>query len=212
MAFFLIVLVCCKTNVRYIESLVTVDEGYAIINDDDYNYIYDIFPEEDKSSSFYRAEYFEWLTRDVHDIYKPSDNYRIFGTRKGELMSGYKEGEWQTISYYFETTNKKVKYISRVEYFKHGLQDSIYKILDKDGRIIYETTFKMGTGIERDYHENGQLYYEIEKQDGYFTDTLKLYNSDGKLIQKLLYNKNIIVYDEKTDDDGVITKELIGME
>ena len=43
-------------------------------------------------------------------------------------------------------------------------------------------------------HENGKLYYEIATKDGYFVDTLKLYNDKGALIEKLLYKKDSLVY------------------
>lgn len=85
-------------------------------------------------------------------------------------------------------------YLAREEYFKNVLRDSIYRIYDKDGKVIYSTSFKNGTGIEKDFYDNGQLYYEIKAQDGYFTDTLKLYRKNGQLMQKLLYKKDSLIF------------------
>ncbi|MFB9110533.1 hypothetical protein [Flavobacterium gyeonganense] len=42
----------------------------------------------------------------------------------------------------------------------------------------------MGTGLWKEVHSNGTIYFEIETKDGYFTDTLKLYNDKGRLIEK----------------------------
>lgn len=74
------------------------------------------------------------------------------------------------------------------------MRDSIYKIYNKEGKIVYSTTFKNGNGLEKDFYDNGQLYYEIKTQNGYFTDTLKLYTPQGKLMEKLLYKKDSLIY------------------
>lgn len=112
-------------------------------------------------------------------------------------ISGVQHGKWKSNRYFYSDSlgNKVIKnYIFREEYFKSGLRDSIYKIYDKNGKMIYSTNFKNGTGLEKDFHENGKLYYEIETKDGYFVDTLKLYNAKGALIEKLLYKKDSLIY------------------
>ena len=45
------------------------------------------------------------------------------------------------------------------ECFKKGLRHGYYRIYNTVGDTIYSTYFKMGTGVEKDFHENGQLYY-----------------------------------------------------
>jgi hypothetical protein len=97
--------------------------------------------------------------------------------------------------------------IWREEYFKRGLRDSIFRQYGHDGKIIYETTFKRGTGLWKEFHSNGKLYFEIYTKDGYFTDTLKLYNSKGRLQEKLLYKKDSLVYSQKFDTNIVDTLE-----
>ena len=80
------------------------------------------------------------------------------------------------------------------EYFKHGLRDGIFRQFGNDGVIIYETTFKMGTGLWKEFHGNGKIYFEAYTKDGYFTDTLKLYNDKGILFEKLLYKKDSLIF------------------
>ena len=55
---------------------------------------------------------------------------------------------------------------------------------------------KWGTGIWKEFHNNGTLYFEMHTKDGYFTDTLKLYNDKGKIIGKRLYVRDSLVYYE----------------
>ncbi len=124
----------------------------------------------------------------------PSQYFIYHGKREGYVQNGKQEGLWKSKRNYFLKDKENKEYIFREEYFKNGLRDSIYKIYDKEGKIIYSTYFKNGTGKEKDFHENGKLYYEIETKDGYFVDTLKLYNDKGVLIEKLLYKKDSLVY------------------
>jgi antitoxin component YwqK of YwqJK toxin-antitoxin module len=129
----------------------------------------------------------------------PNRGYN-FGTREGEFKNGKQHGLWQCQrNYYLDSLGHHIykKYKFREEYFKNGLRDSIYKIYNKKGDIVYSTYFKNGTGLEKDFHENGKLYYEIQTKDGYFTDTLKLYNDKGNLVEKLLYKKDSLVYDKR---------------
>ncbi len=119
------------------------------------------------------------------------------GYRKGSFVNGRQSGKWITERYYYYDSLSDIKtkyYLGREEYFKDGLRDSIYKIYNKDGKVIYSTYFKDGNGIEKDFHENGTLYYEIETKRGYFTDTLRLYNKEGKNFEKRLYQKDVLVY------------------
>lgn len=120
--------------------------------------------------------------------------------RNAKFKNGKQNGKWAAETFFIPPhagTNKAIKYICREEYFKNGLRDSIYKIYNKDGKIIYSTYFKNGNGIEKDFHENGKLYYEIETKEGYFIDTLKLYNDKGILSEKLLYKKDSLIFREK---------------
>ena len=116
--------------------------------------------------------------------------------RFGLIIDGYKEGRWSYAIHEYDTVNKKekIKTLFTEEYFKHGLRDSIFRQFDKDGKITYETTFKMGTGLWKEFHGNGKVYFEAYTKDGYFTDTLRLYNKEGENFEKRLYQKDVLVY------------------
>lgn len=153
-----------------------------------------------KVKSFMLKDNFEIVEKkgEINDIRRddPSLGYN-FGSREGEFRNGVQHGFWQCKrSYYLDSLGHHIykNYKFREEYFKNGLRDSIYKIYNKDGKVIYSTNFKDGNGIEKDFHENGTLYYEIETKGGYFTDTLRLYNKRGKIYQKKLYQKDVLVY------------------
>jgi len=127
----------------------------------------------------------------------PFTSKNIFGYRKGNIQNGKQEGKWVTYKFHEYDSlkySRLKRYLGREEYFKNGLRDGIYKIYDKKGKTIYSTYFNKGDGIEKDFYDNGQLYYEIKTTNGYFTDTLKLYNKNGQLIQKLLYKNDSLVF------------------
>ncbi len=122
----------------------------------------------------------------------------ISGEKEGLIKYGVKEGLWKHI-----LGDDK---LHLEEYFSRGLRDSVFRIYNHDSNhIIYETTFIKGTGLLKDFHSNGQLYYEIETKDGYFTDTLRLYDKDGVIIEKLFYDKDSLIYHEKINKDGNVT-------
>jgi antitoxin component YwqK of YwqJK toxin-antitoxin module len=117
--------------------------------------------------------------------------------RDGYFKNSKQDGKWTAETFFIPPkagSDKAIDYICREEYFKNGLRDSIYKIYNKEGKVVYSTYFKNGNGVEKDFHNNGILHYEIATKDGYFTDTLKLYNDECKLKEKLLYKKDSLVY------------------
>jgi hypothetical protein len=121
------------------------------------------------------------------------------GVRFGKTsLSKVKEGKWLSGDAGFdEKGNVYAKGgIWKEEYFKNGLRDSIFKQFDGDGKIIYETTFKMGTGLWKEFHSNGKIYFEIATKGGYFTDTLRLHDYNGNIVGKRLYLKDSLMYSE----------------
>lgn len=121
------------------------------------------------------------------------------GVRFGKTgLNDSKEGKWLSGDADFdENGNVYAKGgIWREEYFKNGFRDSIYRRFDRNGKIIYETTFKKGTGLWKEFHSNGQLYFEMYTKDGYFTDTLRIHDDSGKIIGKRLYVKDSLVYSQ----------------
>lgn len=166
-----------KKTVPFLES---PKPGRAFINKDSYRYI--DFPYEDT------------LSADL--LYE--ENFEEGGLRYGKIIDGYKEGKWISGDAGFDSLgNVYIKSgIWREEYFKKGLRDSVFRLFDLNNKIIYETTFKMGTGLWKEFHSNGKLYFEAYTKDGYFTDTLKLYNEKGVLMEKQLYKKDSLIFKE----------------
>ncbi|WP_192501884.1 toxin-antitoxin system YwqK family antitoxin [Flavobacterium sp. PL002] len=153
-----------------------------LIKNSDDNYRYLDFPNEDTINIYTYNE----------------DEFNEGGQRFGKIIDGYKEGKWLSGNADLDSLGNvyaKGK-IWREEYFKKGLRDSIFRQFDREGKVIYETTFKMGTGLWKDFHSNGKLYFEAYTKDGYFTDTLKLYNDKGKLMEKLLYKKDSLIFNQ----------------
>ncbi|WP_031457702.1 toxin-antitoxin system YwqK family antitoxin [Flavobacterium chungangense] len=163
----------CLKHPRYEEPIKSEFVGFydSSINDK----VYEDFPYED--TTFDNVEYRNSI-------------------REGKIINGFKEGLWQSaiVKYDTITKTKEVERLFTKEYFKHGLRDSIFKQYDINGKIIYETMFKMGTGLWKEFHANGKTYFEAYTQDGYFTDTLKLYNREGVNFEKRFYQKDTLVY------------------
>lgn len=127
------------------------------------------------------------------------ERFKEGGRRFGKTgIDDSKEGKWLRGDVDFdESGNVYAKgKIWQEEYFKNGLRDSIYRCFDSNGKIIYETTFKKGTGHWKEFHSNGQLYFDIYTRDGYFTDTLKIHDDKGRIVGKRLYIKDSLVYNE----------------
>ena len=126
----------------------------------------------------------------VPDVEHTSDDLTITGHRMGKYKKNKQEGKWVTERLY-------KGYKQREEHFKNGLQHGDYLIYNAKGDVVYYTEFINGTGIEKDYHPNGQLYYEIHKKDGYFTDTLKIYDDLGRLTEMHYFEKDSLVFSEE---------------
>jgi antitoxin component YwqK of YwqJK toxin-antitoxin module len=171
--------IACKRHIVLLEDIKTEMGGF--LNNSIKNYKFSDFPIEDS-------------TKYVITLYE--DQFVEGGMRYGKIIDGYKEGKWLSGDADFDKSGKVYAKggIWREEYFKHGLRDSVFRQFNNDSKIIYETTFKMGTGLWKEFHSNGKIYFEIQTKDGYFTDTLKLYNEKGKLKEKLLYKKDSLVY------------------
>jgi antitoxin component YwqK of YwqJK toxin-antitoxin module len=127
---------------------------------------------------------------------KYEENFKEGGQRYGKIIDGYKEGKWLCGNADFDSLGNVYAKgeIWREEYFKRGLRDSIFRQYGNDGKIIYETTFKRGTGLWKEFHSNGKLYFEIYTKDGYFTDTLRLHDYNGNVVGKRLYLKDSLIY------------------
>lgn len=218
----LVTIMSCKTSKKslvadgfstYFEIAPTTEGVFInsknVTNNVFYNW-YKVDKDAGRVNWFLLRDNFE-ITETDSDIKR--DNSAIdydFGYRRGKFKEGKQHGLWECERRYFLDSlgyNVYKKYRFREEYFKNGLRDSIYKIYDKKGNVIYSTYFKNGNGIEKDFHENGKLYYEIETKDGYFTDTLKLYNKRGRLAGLRFYKKDSLVFESNFNTNVIDTIE-----
>lgn len=175
----------CKFN--KVKSFIPQEvKPVVLFSHDELKYSYIDFPFEDMGYRWPIIYHYELLEN---------------GERHGETRYGFKEGEWITGRFSIDSFgNYYPTFVRREEYFKHGLRDSIYKIYNKKQEILYSSMFNMGTGILKDFHPNGQLYYSITTKDGYFTDTLVLYNDQGIIKEKFFYIKDSLAYYKKYID------------
>jgi hypothetical protein len=173
--------IACKRH-QILEEPIKIEFTRNYNNSED-NYLYEDFPNEDLDNSGSTL-----LEEFIGGYFYP---------REGNVSyDGFKEGKFVTEIYDYDTiTNQKMSIrLRKIEYFKKGLRDSIFRQFDGNGKIIYETTFNNGTGLWKEFHYNGKQYFEAYTENGYFTDTLKLYNNKEILFEKRLYQKDTLIY------------------
>lgn len=186
LCFGLVLLVSCNLfKKKYVDAPIgmMIRQNYTGENKDNvYKYSLD-FPE--KSIDEYKNVYV-------------IDRFEEGGERIGRIMNGKREGAWLYGNADFDKKGKVYAkgHLWREEYFKSDLRDSVFRRFDENGKVIYETNFKKGTGLWKKFHSNGKLYFEIHTKDGYFTDTLRLHDDKGKIVGKRLYKKDSLVYSE----------------
>ncbi|CAD0003106.1 toxin-antitoxin system YwqK family antitoxin [Flavobacterium salmonis] len=181
-----LLLISCHLFKKGVEEAPRVGQGMGLTETSNDTYVFEDFPNENLESGVNYVEE-NFIGRTVYPRYG-----RVYSSEEGN----FKEGKW--LSGYAGFDKKGNVYakggINKEEYFKQGLRDSVFRLFDSNQKVIYETTFKMGTGLWKEFHYNGKLYFEAYTRDGYFTDTLKLYNPKGELTQKRLYQKDTLIY------------------
>lgn len=75
-------------------------------------------------------------------------------------------------------------------YFK-GMMDGIWLFFDQEGTIIGKGDFKMGNGVQKILHPNGQLHRSIPYQQNLKHGREEIYTPDGKLLQTIQYQNGI---------------------
>ncbi len=142
--------------------------------------------------------FYNWYTTDSFTCKVNNIKLRhAVGYRRGTFLFGKQHSLWISTRYaYYDSAGyaKSREYICREEYFKNGLRDSVFKVFNSKGNILYSTYFNSGNGLEKDFYDNGKLFYEVKTVNGYLVDTLTLYNDKGITIEKLLYNKQDLIY------------------
>jgi hypothetical protein len=95
---------------------------------------------------------------------KPSLSYHLTPiaypyNSRGRCYLGLKEGKWTVYAIFGEG-------FARIEEnYKKGVRDGLYTVYGKNDSILYQTTFKNGTGLEKFYTISGELV-----EEKYFTN------------------------------------------
>ncbi|WP_438712677.1 toxin-antitoxin system YwqK family antitoxin [Aquimarina muelleri] len=102
---------------------------------------------------------------------------------EGWFSHGLKNGEW----IFEEPSFAKIE-----EHYKNGVRDGLYIVYGKNGRVLYQTSFKNGTGIEKIYRKNGNLYRIKYYKNGSLDDSklLTLYYDNGNIAEEFDFQKN----------------------
>ena len=159
----------------------TIDTSGALNFFSPLNYSFLDFPYEDTMDYKY-------------GVYKYNEGFSDGGERWGIISNGYKQGKWTTgLKHYDSLDHLKSIEIYRLEYFKDGLRDSVFRLYH-DNEVVYSTYFRNGTGLLKAFYDNDQLYYEVTTLEGYFGDTLRLYTEQGMLKEKLVFQKDSLVF------------------
>lgn len=105
------------------------------------------------------------------DVSYPRDK-RNKQNSEGLFVSGFKSGKWTVFA------SSKIE-----EHYTKGIRDGLYTVFGKKDKILYQTTFKNGTGIEKMYYSNDSLYHIRHFKSGVvdYTKPYKVYHSNGKL-------------------------------
>ncbi len=126
------------------------------------------------------------LLDDKEDLY----NYQIYN---------FKDGYLDGVSLYFTDNILRKK-----EEYKKGELSGIYEVFDVNGKIIYSTNFKNGTGYIKEYNEFGELIEEGKFTDGLQEGKWITYYEDSNLqkdsIVKIEFFKKGILSSEKINN------------
>jgi len=79
------------------------------------------------------------------------------------------------------------------EFFEHGLLHGLCQQWNRHGEPLGSFQMKHGTGIQREWFDNGQLQLETSTVDGKFTGRIRTWLRDGTLVseQYAVENRNV---------------------
>ena len=111
------------------------------------------------------------------------------GKATGVIMTGYFEGGYKN-GLWKATYDKN---LIKTENFKCGLTIGLYKVYNKNGNILYNTTFgPEGNGTYKDfYFKTGFLKQEGRYKNGKREGEWRRYDEDGKLTSVQVYHAGI---------------------
>ncbi len=114
----------------------------------------------------------------------PYYDFSNFNT-SGYFSNGLKTGKWL----FFEHGLAKTE-----EYYSEGLRNGLYTVFDKNKNILFETTFKNGTGIEYMYRSSGTLYHIKFFKNGIldYTKPYTIFYENGTVAVVYDYPNNVV--------------------
>jgi hypothetical protein len=96
------------------------------------------------------------------------------------------------------------------EPFKNGLLHGVCRHWNEAGRLLGKYKMVHGTGIQREWHDNGKLQLEISTVRGEFSGRNRLWLRDGTLLSERYYLRGQVVgadaYHEATTKDKALPK------
>ena len=101
---------------------------------------------------------------------------------EGWFSKGLKKGKWV----FNESDFAKIE-----EHYKNGVRDGEYIVYGKNDSILYQTSFKDGTGVEKIYKKNGSLYHIKHYKNGSI-DSSKLFTlhyDNGNIAEEFDFQK-----------------------
>jgi hypothetical protein len=79
------------------------------------------------------------------------------------------------------------------ERYQNALLHGICRQWDKSGRLLGKYKMVHGTGIQREWHDNGQLQLEVSTVRGEFSGRNRMWLSDGTLLSERFYLRGQVV-------------------
>ena len=141
---------------------------------------------------------FKGTEKEFFEVFNP--NFDTFTKKDGSVFSGKLEvlrntdnSPWFTMNvsngkkngetiFYFP--NGKVKSKSL---YNSGKIYGDYVFYNPNGEVLYKTTFVNGTGITKDYTDDGKLFSTVEFVNGLKEGAATTYNSDGAIVEEIYY-------------------------
>jgi hypothetical protein len=83
--------------------------------------------------------------------------------------------------------------LAREEFYEHGLLHGLCRQWNRRGKLLGLFRMKHGTGIQREWFENGQVQLELSTVAGKFTGRTRVWLQDGTLVaeQFAIENRNV---------------------
>lgn len=165
------------------------------LNDDQYGFTEYYYP-NGKLDYVQRFDY-DWITAVIQydttgkpllDISMPDGNsdFKFVNYNGKPMIDGKYRNNFLHNEYKAFYGDGTVRFIN---YYKHGLKDSLFTYYHTNGSLYYQGTYKLGTpvGTWKYYFDDGKINYVEEYKDGEENGVQIIYNYDGTKDKELTY-------------------------